>query len=111
MIQYINKEKVSSEITKRIKHNEMVMDHNTEITELLSRELNTLYELSSFINFLEVKEVSDIWYDARKTLPEDGIEQIICIKEDGLAVSSVGKIVNGTTKWAYLNDLLNISNV
>ena len=34
---------------------EMVMDHDAQITELLSRELNTLYELSSFINTIEVK--------------------------------------------------------
>ena len=57
MKQYIDKDAVVAEIARRIKYDEMVMDHNTQITELLSRELNTLYELSSFIKSLEVKEV------------------------------------------------------
>jgi len=52
----IDKDKIAAEIERRIKYDEMVMDHNTQITELLSRELNTLYELSSFIKSLEVKE-------------------------------------------------------
>lgn len=60
---------------------------------------------------LEVKEVDSIWNDARKTIPEDSSNQIICIKEDDLAVATVGKLVHGTKKWAYLHDLLNISNV
>lgn len=53
----IDKDTLAREIERRIKYDEMVMDHNTQITELLSRELNTLYELSSFIKSLEVKEV------------------------------------------------------
>ena len=53
----IDKDALAREIERRIKYDEMVMDHNTQITELLSRELNTLYELSSFIKSLEVKEV------------------------------------------------------
>lgn len=57
-----------------------------------------------------VKEVNSIWNDAHKTIPEDSSNQIICIKEDGLAVLTVGKIVNGTKKWAYLNDLVDTDN-
>lgn len=57
MAKYINKDALVAEIERRIKYDEMVMDHNAQITELLSRELNTLYELSSFIKSLEVKEV------------------------------------------------------
>ena len=56
-MEFIDKAALVTEIEKRIKYDEMVMDHNTQITELLSRELNTLYELSSFIKSLEVKEV------------------------------------------------------
>lgn len=63
-----------------------------------------------FLDTLEVKEVDSIWNDARKTIPEDSSNQIICIKEDGLAVATVGKLAHGTIKWVYLNDLLNISN-
>ena len=55
--------------------------------------------------------MDSIWHDARKTIPEDSSNQIICIKEDDLAVATVGKLVHGTKKWAYLHDLLNISNV
>jgi len=57
MAQYIDKAALVAEIVRRIKYDETVMDHDTQITELLSRELNTLYELSSFIKSLEVKEV------------------------------------------------------
>ena len=53
----IDKDALAREIERRIKYDEMVMDHNTQITELLSRELNTLYELSSFIKSLELKEI------------------------------------------------------
>jgi hypothetical protein len=60
---------------------------------------------------LEVKEVENfIWNNSRTTVPEDSTNQIICIKEDGLAVSTIGKIVNGTVKWAYLDDLLNTNS-
>lgn len=54
--------------------------------------------------------VSEVWYNAKKTLPESSTKQIICIKEDGLSVATVGKIVTGTIKWAYLDTLLHISN-
>ena len=110
MEKYISLDALVTEIKRLIKHSEMVADHNTQITELVSRELDALYHLISFLDTIEVKGVDDVWHDARKTLPEDGIEQIICIKEDGLAVSTVGKIVNGTMKWAYLSDLLNINS-
>ena len=63
-------------------------------------------EFLEILNSIEVKEVGSIWNDARKTIPEDSSNQILCIKEDGLAVLTVGKIVNGTKKWAYLNDLV-----
>ena len=57
MEQYIPKSVVLAEIERRIKYDEMVMDHDAQITELLSRELNTLYKLLSFIKSLEVIEV------------------------------------------------------
>ena len=57
MKQYIDKDTIIAEIERRIKYDEMVMDHDAQITELLSRELNTLYELSSFIKSLDTKEV------------------------------------------------------
>ena len=57
MGKYIDKDIILAEIERRIKYDEMVMDHDAQITELLSRELNTLYELSSFIKSLDTKEV------------------------------------------------------
>ena len=57
MKEYIEKSAVVAEIERLIKYDEMVMNHDAQITELLSRELNTLYELSSFVKSLEVKEV------------------------------------------------------
>ena len=56
MKKYIPLDDLVAEIERRIKDDEMVMDHDAQITELLSRELNTLYELSSFIKSIEVKE-------------------------------------------------------
>ena len=40
---------------------------------------------------LETKEVNHIWNDARKTIPEDSSNQIICIKEDDLGVMILKK--------------------
>ena len=71
--------------------------------------VNEFKDLLSFLDTLEVKEINNVWHDTRRTIPEDGSEQIICIKEDSLAVLTSGKIVNGTIKWAYLGDLLNIN--
>ena len=70
-------------------------------------ELEALNVVKRTIDTLEIKEVKEnnVWHDARKVLPEDSTNQIICIKEDGLALVTIGKIVNNTTKWAYLNDL------
>jgi hypothetical protein len=56
-MELIDKDKVVAEIEKLIKYDEMVMNHDAQITELLSRELNTLYELSSFVKSLKVEEV------------------------------------------------------
>ena len=56
----IDKDVLVAEIKRRIKYDEMVMNHDSQITELLSRELNTLYELLSFIKSLEVKEVNEV---------------------------------------------------
>lgn len=53
----IEKYALVAEIVRRIKYDEMVMNHNAQITELLSRELNTLYELLSFIKSHDVKGV------------------------------------------------------
>jgi len=81
------------------------------IKPVYESNIEDLNELLSFINTLEVKEVENfIWNNARTTVPEDSTNQIICIKEDGLAVSTIGKIVNGTVKWAYLDDLLNTNS-
>ena len=55
----IDKSAVVAEIERRIKYDEMVMNHDVQITELLSRELNTLYELLSFIKSIEVKSVNE----------------------------------------------------
>ncbi len=68
----------------------------------------SLDNILSFLDTFEVKETNNIWYDVRKTVPEDSTEQIICVKDDGLGIVTVGKIVNGTVKWAYLNNLLKL---
>ena len=71
-----------------------------------------LIEIKDFLDTIEVKEANNIWYDAKKTVPEDSTKQIICVKEDGLAIVTVGKIANGTVKWTYLNNLLKLpSNI
>ena len=57
MEQYIKKSALVAEIKRLIKHSEIVADHNAQITELVSRELDTLYHLISFLDTLEVKDV------------------------------------------------------
>ena len=113
MKQYIDKDAVVTEIEKRISSLESIGSENYlhDNSKEQYAMLVTLKSLKFSINSLETKEVDSIWHDARKTIPEDSSNQIICIKEDDLAVATVGKLVHGTKKWAYLHDLLNISNV
>ena len=103
----IDKDKVVAEIKKRIKG---LKDCHADTVAGYAGEISGLERLLSFLDTIEVKEINNVWRNAKRTIPEDGKEQIICIKEDGLAVSTVGKIVNGTIKWAYLNDLLDTSS-
>jgi hypothetical protein len=84
MAQYIKKSDLVAEIKRLMKHSEMVADHNTQITELVSRELDTLYHLISFLDTLEVKEVDLIihtiiaeccdWLAKNTNLSHDKIE-------------------------------------
>ena len=105
MQQYISKSAIIAEI-ERIKKEECSIDTYEGRCKLFYFE-----QFLSFLNTLDVKEVEKfIWNNARTTVPEDSTNQIICIKEDGLAVSTIGKIVNGTVKWAYLDDLLNTNS-
>lgn len=69
----IDKDALVAEIKRLIKHSEMVADHNAQITELVSRELDALYHLISFINTLEVKEANE----ALRTEYEKGRHDVI----------------------------------
>ena len=115
MTHYIDKDALVAEIEKKINYYEEAFNNpafaNYEACLIAKGKYRKLLDILQFINALEVKEVDSIWHDARKTIPEDSSNQIICIKEDDLAVATVGKLVHGTKKWAYLHDLLNISNV
>ena len=112
MAQYISKSDIVAEI-ERLKSIQLSIFSKGETEESCYKSLSCISvynEVLSLLDTLEVKENNNVWHDARKTIPEDGSEQIICIKEDGLAVSTVGKIVNGTIKWAYLGDLLDTNS-
>lgn len=52
-----------------------------------------------------VKYVENIWFDARTTLPEDG-SWILCYEEGGYPRLSNKGILSGTTKWAFVDDLV-----
>jgi hypothetical protein len=111
--QYIDKSAIVAEIKKRIDmDNERAASYSSSSEhDYLCRVKENVYkDLLSFLDTLEMKEKNSIWKNTRTTVPEDSTNQIICIKEDGLAVSTVGKIVNGTIKWAYLDDLLNTNS-
>ena len=91
-----------------------ILDQTATIGSLrdnILKYINSLQEVQCELDTIETKETASIWNAAHKTIPEDSSNQIICIKEDDLAVATVGKLVRGTKKWAYLNDLLNISDV
>jgi hypothetical protein len=108
MAKYIDKSALVAEIEKRI--NEEIESCATNFGYSQGC-IDSMRNVLSFIDTLEVKEVENfIWNNARTTVPEDSTNQIICIKEDGLAVSTIGKIINGTVKWAYLDDLLNTNS-
>lgn len=113
MPKYIDKDKVVAEIERRIAAYRKNFDKvDINIARILTDgKIEILKDILSFLDTFEAKEVSSIWNNARKTIPEDSSNQIICIKEDDLAIATIGKLVHGTKKWAYLNDLLNISNI
>jgi len=54
---------------------------------------------------MEIKSVENIWHDARRTLPENDGSEILCLEDGGYARIGRGKILNGTTKWAYVREL------
>jgi len=54
---------------------------------------------------MEVKSIENIWYDARRTLPEDDGSEILCLEDGGYARIGKGKLLSGTTKWAYVAEL------
>lgn len=104
----IDKDKIAAELEKRYEYwREKEFNSHSIESEIRMSECQHLMLL---FNSIETKEANPIWNDARKTIPEDSSNQIICIKEDDLAVATVGKLVRGTKKWAYLNDLLDTSS-
>lgn len=113
MEQYINKDVLVEEIEDwrdKIKKGIFSIPLTGSDRAYATFEYEILGKVRDFLDTLEVKEINNVWHDTRRTIPEDGSEQIICIKEDGLAVSTVGKIINGTIKWAYLSDLLHTNS-
>jgi len=92
MKQYIDKDIVKTEIERCIKYDEMVMNHDAQITELLSRELNTLYKLSSFIKSLEMKEV-----DLEKEI-QDHIKECLDVKFPTTNIELIKKDVEYTAR-------------
>lgn len=106
-----DKEKIREEVQRLM--NELIQEkqkgYGSDVDDACILELqNVLTYIDSLQE--ESSETSNVWFDARNSVPEDSTNQIICIKEDGLAVATVGKIVSGTTKWAYLGALLQVVN-
>jgi hypothetical protein len=110
MTQYINKSALVAEIEEC--YIECLKKANTVTigADYWDGKADSYHNVLEILSTIETKEAASIWNDARKTIPEDSSNQIICIKEDDLAVATIGKLVRGTKKWAYLNDLLNISD-
>ena len=52
-----------------------------------------------------VKYVENIWNDAMTTIPENGI-WILCYEDGGYPRLSNKGVLAGTTKWAFVDDLL-----
>lgn len=50
--------------------------------------------------------ICSVWNDARKRIPENSTSEILCYRENELSIVTIGKIANGTVKWAYIDDLL-----
>ena len=79
-----DRELIKAEIVKLIKHSETVADHNSQMTELVSRELDSLYHLIHLINSLseepviyDLEEAADSF--AEKAYPYiGGVKGMIC---------------------------------
>ena len=83
MGQYISKDALAAEIKRLIKHSEMVADHNTQITELVSRELDALYHLISFLDTLEEPANEDLEEAAYKASLNNFVDPE-CLDDDEL---------------------------
>ena len=112
-----DKEKILAEIERLIKYDEMLADHNSQIMELVSRELDCLYHLSKFINSLPEEPVSKLWHDASEE-PE-GKKEIVFHHTEGFysigIYSKEKKMINegiaawaydDIDKWCYLSDII-----
>ena len=71
----------------------------------LAIECSVLVRLKNFINSLPKEQKQPLWFDARQILPEDDGSEILCIEEGGPSRISRGKLLTGTTKWAYVKAL------
>ena len=110
MAHYIDKDALVAEIKRRLWLLVPKMTFHQQRVEL--------EKLLAFIDTLEVKEVQEepvsiIWHDASEE-PKPNME-LICVGQYGnplvLSSNSDSFKSRDISKWAYFNDLLNISNV
>lgn len=98
-----DKEKIREEVERLFND---IKDSNFESD---SGAFYYLKDLLDYIDSLQEEPVS-IWHDAKISVPEDSSLDILCIEEGGYARIGKGKVLSGTTKWSYVNDLLNLTN-
>lgn len=53
--------------------------------------------------------LTTIWNNARTTVPEDSDKEILCYRgETEKSIVTIGKLANGTIKWAFVKDLIEL---
>ena len=111
MKQYIEKSAVKSEIERRITAYQKNFDKADNKIARLSTDgrMQSLKELLSFIDTLEVKETGTVWHSFDEVLPQQGSD--ICVYWDRDEIITTGiweesEKPKYASKWAYTSDLL-----
>lgn len=106
-----DKEKIRAEIERRVQYNILCYQKDKKLQFVKLGKIMEDEALLSFVDSMQEEPVS-IWHDVSEE-PKPNME-LICIEQYGnpLVLSSNSNSFNERyiSKWAYFNDLLNLSN-
>ena len=140
MEEYIKKSALVAEIERFIKKNELYLSENASDAVRFQKTgaYSVLNDFLHFIDTLEVKEIQEesvsIWHDPSKETPIQGLNILMIRKEECSDFPPIAGCFHGTNsrldgrnwgyyngfcyneiepplKWAYIDDILKLSNV